>query len=88
MKHSTPSKIHSFTLKNGLYIRVNPVTNELIKIVASRLRHYYADDRPEASFIDVLDPAKQNVIETLHYKDHGHRGACTKEEFLPYEKII
>lgn len=88
MKHNTPSKIHSFTLKNGLYLCVNPITGEYIKIVASRLRHHYIEEYPEASFINVLDPAKTGTIEVLHYKDHGHRWACTKEEFYNYEKIV
>ena len=76
MKHTTPNKIHTYIIKNGLFIRVDPVNNTFVKIKASMVVSYL-----DQGFVNILDVAKENVLETLYLRDYGGRWACTKEEF-------
>ena len=76
MIHRTISGIHSFIIKRGLFIRVDPVNNTFVKIKASRVVSYL-----DQGFVNILDVAKENVLETLYFSDYGGRWACTKEEF-------
>lgn len=77
MKHNTPNKIHTYIIKNGLFIRIDPINNLYIKIKASRLVSHILD----LGYVNVLDAAKENVQETLFLSNYGDRWACTKEEF-------
>ena len=81
MIHRSTSGIHTFITNRGLFLRVDPVKNIIIKIKASRV-----DSHVEQGFVNILDEAKEKVSQIVYLDGYHRIWACTKEEF--YEKVV
>ena len=81
MIHRSVSGIHTFITNRGLFLRVDPVKNLVIKVKASRVVSHV-----DQGFVDILDEAKEKVSQTVYLDGYHRIWACTKEEF--YEKVI
>lgn len=81
MIHRSVSGIHTFITNRGLFLRVDPVKNIVVKIKASRVNSHV-----DQGFVNILDEAKEKVSQIVYLDGYHRIWACTKEEF--YEKVV